>query len=751
MHHLELVPDAGVGAFSKWRAIGSDPHFALALAGRELAQVALKEGWYALDIRLAAPRDLLSTARLYVDYGQGFSEVDALPLRHLVEESGVSGVICFAKPVRALRLDPLNSEGEFSLGQIRLRELSTFGAAWRMLRAVAAREGGWTRCLSGAIPKLWQSRGRLRGFGDWLHGNYQGVRATIGDYSDWVRAYDTYTRGELRVLAGKAKGLVRQPLISIVMPTYNSPPNWLVKCIESVRKQVYANWELCIADDASTQPDVRKLLQSYARRDKRIKVVFRERNGHIAEASNSALAIAKGDWIALLDHDDELPPHALYAVACAINEHPEVRLIYSDEDKIDSIGHRYDPYFKPEWNYDLFLGQNMISHLGVYHAGLVREVGGFRKGMEGSQDYDLALRCIERLQPAQIHHIPRVLYHWRAIEGSTAMSMDEKSYAAVAARKALREHLERTGAANAGVEVSRHGYRIRRPVGLGAAAPKVSLIIPTRDRVELLRMCVESILADTVYPSYEIVVVDNQSSAPEALAYLDELAARAGVRVLRYDAAFNYSAINNHAVAHCDGEIIGLVNNDIQVIHSEWLEEMVSHAIRPDVGAVGAMLYYPNDTIQHAGVLLGVHGVAAHAYSTAPRGCGGQISRAGLVQELAAVTAACLLVRRDVYMAVGGLDEKLQVAFNDVDFCLRVRNAGFRNLWTPFAELYHHESASRGSEDTPEKKARFEREVRFMTERWGDALQSDPAYNPNLTLSGDPFELAFPPRVGRLA
>lgn len=749
-HDLEPVSGTAKGASPKWRATGGDPQFALVPAGRNLVQDALNEGWYALDIGLAGSPAQISTARLYADYGQGFTEVDALPLQHLIVESGISGVICFAKPVRALRFDPINSVGDFSLGHIRLRRLSIGSAAWRMLGPVAARHGGWMPYLAYAIPKLWQSRGRRRSFGNWLYSNYRGVQVLSRGYAEWIDEYDTYTKRELRVLAGKAQELAQRPLISIVMPTYNSPEAWLVKCIESVRRQVYPFWELCIADDASARPEVRRVLEHYAKRDRRIKVIFRERNGHIAEASSSALQIANGEWIALLDHDDELAPHALYAVACAINEHPNARLIYSDEDKIDEIGHRFDPYFKPDWNYDLFLGQNMISHLGVYHAELVRRVGGFHKGMEGSQDYDLALRCIEQLGPGQILHIPRVLYHWRAIQGSTAMSMDEKSYAAVAARSALQEHLKRTGVTDANVEINRCGYRIRRRAGLSANAPKVSLIIPTRDRVELLRMCVESILARTEYPNYEIVVVDNQSCEPKALAYLDELAVRAGVRVLQYDAPFNYSAINNYAVRHCDGQIVGLINNDIETIHADWLEEMVSHAVRPDVGAVGAMLYYPNDTIQHAGVLLGVGGVAAHVYCTAPRGYLGQMSRAQVTQELSVVTAACLLVRRDVYEAVHGLDEQLQVAFNDVDFCLRVRDAGYRNLWTPFAELYHHESASRGSENTPEKKMRFEGEVRFMMERWGDALQCDPAYNPNLTLSGSPFELAFPPRVLRL-
>jgi len=744
LHQLELLQGANCAGMSRWRSLGGDPHFALSGTAFDEGRP-LDAGWYLLDIDLGSKIRIGST-RLYIDYGYGYTEADALVLGHLMTVTGrITGVICLAKPVVALRFDPMTEPGEFSLGLIRLRRISRICAAQKMLMSMRARGGHLSDFVARAL------RMRPRSFGDWLYGAYRGVQATnVGDYTSWVRQFDTYTNDELDGMVQNAGSLAKQPLISIVMPTYNSPKKWLIRCIESVRQQVYTQWELCIADDSSTAPHVRRILQDYAKNDKRIKVVFRERNGHIAEASNTALELASGEWIALLDHDDELPRHALYAVARAINEYPEAGLIYSDEDKIDGHGQRFDPYFKPDWNYDLFLGQNMISHLGVYRAELVRKVGGFRKGMEGSQDYDLALRCIEQIEPEQICHIPRVLYHWRAIKGSTAVSVDEKSYAKEAAQRALGDHLARIGDAGAEVEVHRFGYRVRRPSTVAGRTPKVSLIIPTRNKVELLRMCVESILARTSYPDYEIVVVDNQSDESATLAYLAEIGKRDRVRVLRYDEPFNYSAINNYAVQHCDGEIIGLVNNDIETIHASWLDEMVSHALRPEVGAVGAMLYYPNETIQHAGVLLGVGGVGAHVYCTEPRGYHGQMSRALLTQGMSVVTAACLLVRRDIYEAVHGLDERLKVAFNDVDFCLRVREAGYRNIWTPFAELYHHESASRGTEDTPEKRQRFESEIRFMLEHWGSALQQDPAYNPNLTLSGAPFELAFPPRVPRL-
>jgi GT2 family glycosyltransferase len=427
---------------------------------------------------------------------------------------------------------------------------------------------------------------------------------------------------------------------------------------------------------------------------------------------------------------------------------PDAGLFYSDEDKIDADGRRFDPYFKPDWDPDLVLGQNYVCHFTMARTELVRALGGFRAGYEGSQDHDLVLRCAERLEPAQIVHVPRVLYHWRAIAGSSALARDAKDYASAAGAKAIAGHLDRKHP-GAAVEELPHGhYRVRWP--LPARLPMVSLVVPTRDKAELLRTCVEGILSRTTYPEFEIVVVDNQSSDPETLAYLAAIGRLGRVRVLRYDAPFNYSAINNWAVQRCDGDVIGLVNNDTEVITAGWLEEMVSQAVRPDVGAVGAMLYYPNDTIQHAGIVLGVHGVAAHAYAGRVRQYPGQCGRARVAQSVSAVTAACLLVRREVFAEVGGLDESLAVAFNDVDFCLRVAAAGYRNVWTPFAELYHHESATRGAEDSPAKLARFNREVDRMTARWGDLLRQDPYYNPNLTVTGDAFDLAFPPRKQRL-
>ncbi len=571
------------------------------------------------------------------------------------------------------------------------------------------------------------------------------------NYAEWVKQYDTLTDTDRANMQATQAEFAHKPLISVVMPTYNPNPEWLIEAIESVRSQIYPNWELCIADDASTNSAIREILERYTSQDPRVKVVIRPQNGHISEASNSAVALATGSWIALLDHDDILPEHALFWVVHSINTQPGIRLIYSDEDKTDAAGRRFDPYFKSDWNIDLFYSHNMFSHLGVYETKLLKHVGGFQKGLEGSQDYDLALRCIEHVEPSQIHHIPRVLYQWRVHADSTASaSSDAKPYAMVAGERALNEHFKRTGVKGAAISV---GYGYHASYDLPTKLPLVSIIIPTRDGLNLLQQCVESILTKTTYSNYEILIIDNDSKDEATLSYLKVLSTSSSehksIRVMHDKSAFNYSRLNNTAVQQVNGEIVALLNNDIEVISPNWLNSMVSHALRAKIGAVGAKLYYPNDTIQHAGITLGVGGVAAHAHRMRAKNDLGYMGRAMLTQNYSAVSAACLVIKKAIYQQVGGLNEvELGVAYNDVDFCLRISEAGYRNVWTPDAELYHHESASRGSDETSSfNRARLQTEAGYMLKRWGDLLQHDPAYSPNLTLSGDDFSYAWPPRV----
>tara|TARA_R110000822_G_scaffold30475_5_gene88835 strand:- start:1957 stop:3921 length:1965 start_codon:yes stop_codon:yes gene_type:complete len=576
-----------------------------------------------------------------------------------------------------------------------------------------------------------------------------GLEVQRNDYAQWVSRYDTLTDPAREAIRAEIGTLTHTPIISIVVPTYDAPLSYLDQAIWSVRQQLYPYWELCIADDASKNQAVRDLLSQHASEDERIKLSFRAVNGHISAASNTALELATGEFVALMDNDDLLPEHALFFVAKAINEHPDAALLYSDEDKITEDGQRFAPYFKSDYNPELFLAHNMISHLGVYRRDIMENVGGFRLGLEGSQDYDLALRVIEQIKPEQIVHIHRVLYHWRAIPGSTALASGEKNYAAEAGRKAISEHFQRLQI-QATVEPAPQIPSMNRVrFSVPDPAPLVSIIIPTRDRLELLEMCVQSVLQHSTYPYFEIVIVDNGSVEPRTLAYFDKVASER-IRIVKDDEPFNFSRLNNLGARESRGEILCLMNNDIEILTPGWLEEMVAFACQPDIGCVGARLWYPDGRLQHGGVVLGVGGVANHAHYRQSKDMHGYFGRAMLHQSYSAVTAACLVVRRNVFDAVNGLDEDFAVAFNDVDFCLRVRDAGFRNVWTPYAEMVHHESVSRGTEDNPEKLARFHGEVYRMQARWREELVNDPAYNPNLTLQHDDFSLAWPPRVATL-
>ena len=567
------------------------------------------------------------------------------------------------------------------------------------------------------------------------------------DYEAWRAEFGT-TAEEKAAMAAWVQELPDAPQIAVLMPVFNPKPEWLQAAIDSVLGQLYPHWQLCIADDCSTDPRIRPLLEAAMAADPRIQVVFRERNGHICASSNTALELVQAPWLALLDHDDLLPDEALIWVAKAIGDHPEAKLFYSDEDKISPAGELFDPYFKGDWNPVLMEGQNTFSHLGVYATDLVRQLGGFREGFEGSQDHDLVLRCSEQLRREQIVHIPRVLYHWRVHRESTAGGAKAKPYTVQAAERAITEHLQRRGLPLQEVSWRPIGFRAR--MVLPDPPPRVSVIIPTRNGLKVLKPCLTSLLGITRYPDLEVLVVDNGSDDPTTLQFLAELEGQGRIRVLRDPSPFNYSALNNRAVQQAGGELICLLNNDIEVIEPGWLEEMVVQVLRPGVGAVGARLLYPNGKLQHAGVLLGVGGVAAHAHHGWPGDHPGYFSRAQLAQEVAVVTAACLLVRRSSYQCVGGLDEEnLAVAFNDVDFCLKLVEAGFVNLYTPFAVLVHHESVSRGQDLSPEKAARFAAEVQWMQKRWGEMLLKDSAYNPNLSLHNPHFRLAWPPQLRR--
>ncbi|NJO79382.1 MAG: glycosyltransferase family 2 protein [Cyanobacteria bacterium RM1_2_2] len=539
-----------------------------------------------------------------------------------------------------------------------------------------------------------------------------------------------------------ALSLAYQPLISILMPVYNPPESFLRAAIESVLDQVYLRWELCITDDVS-DVNTHTILNEYANRDPRIKVVFRSENGQIAAASNSALDQATGEFIALLDHDDVLAPEALYEVASLLNHHPDADMIYSDEDKLDSQGQRIHPFFKPDWCPDSFLSRMYTCHLGVYRRRIVNQIGGFRLGYEGSQDYDLVLRLTE--QTERIFHIPKVLYHWRSHANSMAGLFSAKPYADAAAQRALTEACQRrqepierieTHPDRPGVYVLRYTITEYKPV---------SIIIPTRNLGTVLDRCLHSLFTKTTYPNYEVILIDNGSNEIDTLSIIAQWEQKEPERLKCYslDIPFNYSQINNLAVTEASGNYLLFLNNDVEIIAPDWIEAMVEQAQRPSIGAVGGLLFYPDDTVQHAGVVLGVGGVAGHSHRYFPSDDWGYVSQLISVNNYSAVTAACMMCRRSVFEQVGGFDETLAVAFNDVDLCLKMQQVGCRNVCLPHVQLYHHESRSRGLEDTPEKRHRFQQEQDILQQRWGEQLQQDPCYSPHLSLDREDYSIRF--------
>jgi GT2 family glycosyltransferase len=572
----------------------------------------------------------------------------------------------------------------------------------------------------------------LRTYG--IDGVYRRVRSGGGPptdqqrYAEWI-ARNTPGAGQLEALAGEIASWPLTPRISIITPVYNTDPVWLRACIESVRRQVYPLWELCLADDASTEEATREVLRDYEA-DPRIHVCWLPENVHISRASNAALQRATGEYIALLDHDDELTPDALAEMVRAINANPDADVLYSDEDKLDPGGVRCDPFMKPDWSPEHFLSSMYTCHLTVVRRSLVEDVQGFRPGFEGAQDYDLWLRLSERTN--RIVHVPRVLYHWRKIPGSAAASPMAKPYALDAARRAIEEHVARRGmdaTVEPGLAVGL--WRVRRRI---QGEPRVTVIVPTDGRtaemrggrVDLLVNCLRSVVTRTTYARYDILVVDNGTLSADALAFLEEVPHR---RVTyAYEPPFNFSHKLNFAASHATGEHLVILNDDIEVIDDEWMTALLELSQDPGIGAVGGKLLYPDGRLQHIGVVTGVCGIAAHVFHQAEGHSAGYAGSAMTIRNYTAVTGACMMTRRDVFEEVGGFNERLRVDFNDVDYCLKVRRAGYRIVYTPYARLYHHESGSFG-----ERRQRPE-EIDEMRETWGSTLTSDPYYNRNLTV-----------------
>lgn len=535
-----------------------------------------------------------------------------------------------------------------------------------------------------------------------------------------------------------------EPIISILVPLYNTPEKFLREMIESVVNQTYGKWQLCLADGSDEQhTKVQDICKEYLSQDDRVLYKKLEENRGISDNTNACIELATGDFIALFDHDDLLTQNALYEVVKCLNEKENVDVVYTDEDKLlyyskNKSCQYVEQHCKSDFNLDLLRTNNYICHFFAVRKKIVDKIGGFRREYDGSQDYDFIFRCVE--QARQVEHIAKILYHWRIHANSTAADPHSKMYCYEAGKHAIESHLDRMGV-EASVEMTEHlgFYRIKYPVLCEAL---ISIIIPNKDEKDTLEKCIQSIINKTTYSNYEIIIVENNSKTKEIFEYYDTLSQYDKIKVIQYEDEFNYSKINNFAVKQAKGEYVVLLNNDVEIITDNWLEEMLSNCQRPEVGITGVKLLYPDNTVQHAGVIIGLGGIAGHAFVGLDGNHPGYFGRAFVQQNLSAVTAACFMVSKEIYNEVGGLEETLKVAFNDVDFCLKVRKAGYLVVMNPNVRLYHYESKSRGTEDTPEKQERFHSEVQCMAKKWRDILEEgDPYYNQNLTLIRGDFSL----------
>ena len=557
------------------------------------------------------------------------------------------------------------------------------------------------------------------------------------DYSKWL---PQHLPSPLELEKQRRTKFAYAPKISLVVPLYKTREEYLDQLIASVKAQTYENWELCLSDGSGADSPIGELLKKYAKEDGRIKVVSHDHPLKIAENTNAAIEIATGEYIAFGDHDDVLTAHAFFECVKALNEDPKIEVLYSDEDKMSIHGNKFFlPHFKPDFNLDLLCTVNYICHLFVAKKSLLDQVGLLRPEFDGAQDYDLIFRCVEATD--QICHIPKILYHWRSHEDSTAENPESKMYAFDAGQRAVQAHFDRIGIK---AEVYKGEYLgLYRTRYIRDHDPLVSILIPNKDHTEDLERCISSIEEKSSYKNYEYIIIENNSTQEETFAYYKKLEERnPKVRVVYWEGPFNYSEINNFGASYARGEYLLLLNNDTEVINRDWMEELLGYCMRPDVGIVGARLYYEDDTIQHAGVVLGFGGIAGHCFVQQPRANTGYCHRIICAQNYSAVTAACMMVKKKAFDQVGGLSPDLAVAFNDIDFCLKVRDAGYLVVYNPYVELYHYESKSRGLEDTPEKMARFNKEIATLESHWPDIFKKpDPYYNPNLTLKSQDFSL----------
>lgn len=755
---VELKPADGVAVLNEskgeFKATSDAPSFEMMLA-----PVLPQGGWHYLEAALVRNNGSREACIRADIRGEG---KDSITIPIPTNLRGTAREVFYLPPnVTALHWSPTAAPGFFSQSQMLIHKITPLESTLRRLSRV--------------IFDLWRFRNRRpetrAGLTWWgaisnLQDTYRRtatlrIKRLIGnDYSAFIALNDTLKKADIRVMRKQVPQLPLCPVISLIMPVQAPKAEFFREALDSVLGQIYPDWELLLVGDFSADTQSLAIANECRSKNVQVKIVSVKSGADLATALNSALELAQGEFVARINQHDQIPSHALFMLAQEISKHPDACLIYTDNDNIDDTNKRLNPCFKPDWNPDMFFSCNYLANLTLYRHARALELGGYCLGFEGAEDYDLALRYLKHTPSAKIRHIPRVLYHSRmgstpshdwglglgegiAHQSTTHSPLRGEGWgegtAHQSGKRALSAYFEGSGIT---VEDGPAPglYRIKHP--LPVQPPLVSIIIPTRDRVEILKKCIESIQQKTDYKNWEMLVVDNQSIEPDTHAYFEQIQRDTRIKVIHYEKPFNYSAMNNYAVQFSQGEILALLNNDVEVITGEWLSEMVSHAMRPEIGAVGAKLLYSNGLVQHAGVILGIGGVAGHAHKYL-KGCDhGYCHRAIITQNLSAVTGACLVVRKSIFEEVGGLNEvSLAVAFNDIDFCLKLLAAGYQNIFTPYARLYHHESISRGHNDTPEKHAVFAQEFDYMKNSWGDSLKLDPAYNPNLTLEFENFFL----------
>ena len=591
----------------------------------------------------------------------------------------------------------------------------------------------WTRMLKKLSPYTIQKGFRyLKHYGPkefWirLHERFEPEEVPYGPW------YQAYVPDQETLEAQKKHKFDYRPLISIAVPAYQTPVEFLKQMIESLISQTYPEWELCIANASPDNEEMQRVLADYSAKDSRVRFCNLKENLGIAENTNRAFSMAKGEFMGLLDHDDLLAPNALYEIVQALQDHPQADALYTDEDKVTTeLDEHFQPHLKPDFNLDLLRSNNYLCHFFVVRRSIVEKAGGFRKEFDGAQDYDFIFRCTENAR--EVLHVPEILYHWRTHKASTADNPASKMYAFEAGKRAIEANLERTGTKGVVSHTQDLGfYRVKYPV---QGKPLVSVIIPNKDEKETLQTCMEMLNNNTSYQNFEIIIIENNSTTDEIFRYYKELSKDPRIHLLRWGKEFNYSAINNFGVAHAKGEYLLFLNNDIKSINPDWMEELLGVCQRPEVGGVGAKLIYPDNTIQHAGCVVGMGGIAGHMFVDMPADRTGYLHKASLLQDMSAVTAACLMMKKEVFEEAGGFTEELAVAFNDVDLCLKVRKNNHLIVYDPYAKLYHMESKTRGAEDSKEKVRRFQTEIEYMRCHWLDILKNgDPYYNKNLSLT----------------